>query len=1102
MQSKKSGRPRSVLALSISLLAFALLLPLKPAFSGDDLEPSINPMVKKAESEYLGRAKKGDLDAQSLLVKECATQGDYARAEKYAQQFLNASPYQGAKALYAIAQIASEQRDFARAEKYLRQVVELDKQNKNPDEWAVQDHVALAMVLRADPKRKREAYQEFGNALELAKKFKMTEEAGRIVADLAGLAISLGEMDKAEAYCLEALNYGRSHKNVLVEMNALSNQAFIARKRDHDNEKAMKLMREASEITNQENVGDTRAVGLALKQLAVLQHDLGDFEGSVKTYKKAIGFYESDLNYELQADAYKSLGDTCIDLNRISEARDAYQRGLDVLKEEPDDTMIANLLLGLGVAEASMGNFDEALKLHNKAYEMAKTCNNKAQSLEAVLQMGNDLLMSGYPEAGLFRLLEGEKILESSGMKADQKGTFLIAIGRCYKTLGQTESAQKYYEEALKLFDDIGDSKRKSLALTSLAVLALDNSNATDFDKYYKDAKALDQQNDDKRDLAVLDYNYAQFLLISKKFSEAEPIYEQSLAALKGSGDLVTESMILRGLGVSKLLSGHPQQAMPFYENALSLADKSGSIEGQWDSHLGLGKCFKQLGLNDMALSHLCKAVELVEKERGMLTRDSFKTYNLDLRNDCFLELVDLYIRMNKPYEALATAEKGRARAFLDMLSSRKLRRVENFEGPKSSKVEPLPEQKTTLLSQAPAEKGSRAVSVLPKASQIYASSAISPVNAKAPDVDEIKALVSNSKSTLVEYYMLNDRLIVWVIDPDTSIHLLPPIKLSREQLSERVALCYESITHHPKTPAEVSAQASRRQDLLREMYDLLAKPLEPYLPKDENSLVTIVPHGPMFMIPFAALIDENKKFFVEKHTLSYQPAIGVMRATQKLEQAAAAQADKLLAFGNPITKAIEFLGTLPYSEKEVQNIAALFGEPNAVVKIGQDANKQAFSELAPQFAEIHLATHGLVDEEHPMQSSLILAPTKSDDGLLTVKDILAMKELKAKLVVLSACQTGRGKITGDGVVGLSRAFIIAGTPAVLVSQWNVDDIITEFQMKSFYKGYLAKVGKSKALRQAQLDTIKFMEGAGYGIGNMRANPRYWSAFQLIGDNS
>ncbi len=83
---------------------------------------------------------------------------------------------------------------------------------------------------------------------------------------------------------------------------------------------------------------------------------------------------------------------------------------------------------------------------------------------------------------------------------------------------------------------------------------------------------------------------------------------------------------------------------------------------------------------------------------------------------------------------------------------------------------------------------------------------------------------------------------------------------------------------------------------------------------------------------------------------------------------------------------------------------------------------------------------------------------------------------LKAKMVVLSACQTGRGKITGDGVVGLSRAFIIAGAPSVVVSQWNVDDVMTEYQMGEFYKAFLAGKSKVAALREAQIKTIGFMD--------------------------
>ncbi len=1043
-----------------------------------DLPSSSNPQIQKMEAEVLDKLKKGKDDEH-------------------------------ADSLYDLAKLCFDCKDYDRAERYLKRSLEFEA-HLSRAESACKTHLALA-ILYAVQGRQQLAIDEYKNALQIASKANLKDFVTTIIDSLGTLAFKAGKYAEADAFYKQAYELGAKDKNIPAQMGSLVNQANVFRIKK-DNKSSLELLKKALELSEQGE--QDRSLGLALLNLARVQHDLGNLQEAVLAYKKAIEVFKQDLDPESEANACWGLGETFFEMHKIQEARDSYQQGYDALKDEPDTDMKLSVLIGLGSSEADLGHFDEAQKIHNKAHDLSATLKNKSRELESVLQLGNDLLLSGYPEAGLYRLLDGEKLLEGGSLGAANKGTYLMAIGRCYKALGQVESAEKYYTEAFKLFQDMGDNQSQALALNSLAVLALDNKNTSEFNRYYSQAKTIYADLDDKRDLAILDYNYAQYMITEGKFEEANKHYSAALANIQGTGDVGSEGKILRGLGLEGLLSNHPQQAMPYYERALQLADNSREVEAQWDSHLGLGKASKRLGLNDMALIHLTKAVDLVEQERGRLTRDSFKTHNLDLRNDCFLELVDLYIRLKRPYDALAVAEKGRARAFLDMLSSKKQgRKVESFAGPLSSRSTGAPSSSaSTLMAMAKPEAGTRGVSVIPRASEIYNSSAVSPVNAKAPDIDEIKALVKNSKSTLVEYYMLQDKIVVWVIDPDTTIHMLPPIPLNQQQLSERVSLAYESIIHQPKSAEEVATVGKRRQQNLREMYEIFLKPVEPLLPKDENSLVTIVPHGPMFMIPFAALQSEDKKYFVEKHTISYMPAIGVMRATQKIEETMASQPNKLLAFGNPITKAIEFLGTLPYSEKEVQNIATLFGEGNAVVKIGQDANKKTFEELAPKFTDVHLATHGLVDEEHPMQSSLVLAPTRGDDGLLSVKDILAMKELKAKLVVLSACQTGRGKITGDGVVGLSRAFIIAGTPSVLVSQWNVDDIITEFQMKAFYKGYLNSLGKSKALRQAQIETIKFMEGSDYGVGTaadankpaaerVRANPRYWSAFQLIGES-
>lgn len=1052
--------------------ALALLFGISAPYCvcGDEanFQLSNNSVVRKLEDETLARLKKCKLEDQS-------------------------------DALLHLGIFCYDNHDPGRAEHYLKQALALEENLARPLKHVdLLVHLAKIAAVQKDSQTSTANYKK---ALELAKSAKLKDYVTEITYSLGVLALTSKNLDEADAYFKSAYEMAKAANDVSGMMNALINQSTVLRNRNNTKQ-ALELLNQA--VLLAENDMDASA-GQALLNIARTQHDLGNLKEAIPAYKKAIEVFKDDVDFVSQATACCKLADTYWDLRKIPEAGDYYQQALDVIKDEPNSSLKVDSLIGLGAVEADLGELEKAQKTHAKAYEMAKAIGTSADQIKSISQLSYDLLLTGYPEAALARLKDAEKLSRDNSVDAAQKGSFFMAIGRCYRTLGLIELAQQCYDQALKLFEDSGNSSSRALCLTSMTVLAADNQNKEDFEHYYSAAKKIYSDVADKRDLAILDYNNAQFMVIQNKVTEALALYEQALTEIQGEDDKVTESMILRGLGLAQFGSGHPEQAIPFYEKALSLADQSGSIEAQWDAHLGLGKCYKQLKQNEKAKTHLVKSVDLVEKERGLLSRDSFKTYNLDFRNDCFEQLVDLYVDMNSPYEALQIAERGRARAFLDLLSSRRSgRKVENFQAPISSN--PLPETKKPLqmVAMNAAEPGTRSVGVIPRASQTDYSSAISNINASAPDIAEIKDLVTKSKSTVLEYYLLPNRIACWVLDPDSTIHMLPPIPLTKKQLAAKVALTLDSITHQPKTPEEVNELSKRRQGNLREMYDLLIKPVEAFLPKDEQAVVTIVPHGPMFMIPFAALISENKKFLVESHTLGYSPAIGVMRATQKLAQSVLSLPDKLLAFGNPITKQIAFLGALPYSEKEVHDIADIFGAANSVVKIGQDADKQTFEQLAPQFSEIHLATHGLVDEEQPMQSLLVLAPTKGDDGTLTVKDILAMNEIKAKLVVLSACQTGRGKITGDGVVGLSRAFIIAGTPSVLVSQWNVDDIITEFQMKSFYKSYLAHAGRSKALRQAQLDTIKFMEGKdlGKGINGIRANPRYWSAFQLIGDCS
>ncbi|HEY9297580.1 MAG TPA: CHAT domain-containing protein, partial [Phormidium sp.] len=136
----------------------------------------------------------------------------------------------------------------------------------------------------------------------------------------------------------------------------------------------------------------------------------------------------------------------------------------------------------------------------------------------------------------------------------------------------------------------------------------------------------------------------------------------------------------------------------------------------------------------------------------------------------------------------------------------------------------------------------------------------------------------------------------------------------------------------------------------------------------------------------------------------------------------------------------------------------------------------------------IHLATHGLLDDFRGLGSAIALTPSGNDNGLLTAEEILDLK-LSADLVVLSACDTGRGRITGDGVVGLSRALISAGVPSVIVSLWAVPDAPTAQLMTAFYQNLQTNPDKAQALRQAMLKMMKTYP-----------HPKDWAAFTLIGE--
>ncbi|MGC1248855.1 MAG: CHAT domain-containing protein, partial [Spirulinaceae cyanobacterium] len=284
-------------------------------------------------------------------------------------------------------------------------------------------------------------------------------------------------------------------------------------------------------------------------------------------------------------------------------------------------------------------------------------------------------------------------------------------------------------------------------------------------------------------------------------------------------------------------------------------------------------------------------------------------------------------------------------------------------------------------------------------------------------------------------------------------------------------------------------------KDGLNRLHQLLIDPIADLLPDDPNEKVIFIPQQALFLTPFPALQDEQGNYLIEKHSILTAPSIQTLQLTREQKQKAATTTGDALVVGNPtmpkvkddpLEPAIQ-LASLPGAEKEANAIAPLL---NTQALTGNQATKSAIVKQMASANLIHLATHGLLDDVQGMGSGIALAPDSSPgNGLLTATEIYDMN-LQANLVVLSACNTGRGKITGDGVIGLSRSFISAGVPSVLVSLWAVPDAPTGELMVEFYNQLEKNPDKAQALRQAMLATMK-----------QHPEPRNWAAFTLIGES-
>ena len=548
---------------------------------------------------------------------------------------------------------------------------------------------------------------------------------------------------------------------------------------------------------------------------------------------------------------------------------------------------------------------------------------------------------------------------------------------------------------------------------------------------------------------------------------------ERSLTLKERLQDQIGRGNSIGFRGSICLSAGEYTKALEFFEQSLQVMEELKNVSGKASTLTDIGLTYLYLNQIEEAESRLRQGIELWESVRGSLgDRDDFKVSIFEQQARTYNLLLNLLIDQDKPLPALEIAERSRARALVDLLSKK-------LNGH-------LAETETTITS---------------------------------PTIQGIRQIAEKKNSTLVEYTIIKggnqklESILIWVIEPTGKITFRRSDleSLSQQQdisLAQLIINSRKSIGVRGRASLDIVYDAPEADETqrLQQLHSLLIKPIADLLPSDPNTHVIFIPHQELFLVPFAALQDADGRYLVEKHTILTAPSIQVLELTQKkLEQIESRKlpgekSSNILIVGNPVMPTVSLdvgqpakqLSSLPGSEKEALAISEVL---NVHPLIGAEAVESTIKPKLLQADIIHLATHGLLNYRQLQDQSgqglpgaLALASDGKEDGLLTADEIFDL-EINASLVVLSACDTGRGEITSDGIVGLSRSFISAGTPSIIVSLWAIPDAPTAYLMTQFYCQLKLNPNKAQALRQAMLKTMEF-----------NPHPKDWAAFTLIGE--
>jgi CHAT domain-containing protein/tetratricopeptide (TPR) repeat protein len=890
-----------------------------------------------------------------------------------------------------------------------------------------------------------------------------------------------------------------------------------------DYAQALRISQLAARVA--EWIGDRVGLGNALYDLGLIYNRQYRAAQARDCFQKSLTIFEEAGDKKGKTRALLRIGLTYASQGRFDRALEYYDKSMAISVETGDKSATALIFNYMGIAHGDLGGDELGLELLQKSRALSEELNDKETMDLVYNNIAVRYIEKGRYSEALEYLQKCLKLLEEMGNLADKRrqAITLLNIGLVYRHQSRNDQALAYYRNSLKIFEEIEDKLGIANITSNIGGTYRSQGRYVEALEWLQKGLQLKEELQSKGGVASSLNNIGDIYRIQGRYDQALESLLKSLRFGEEINDRRQICLTLNNIGKLYHDQGKYAEMLEVSRRSARLAEEINSPDELASAQYITGRAFRALGQPAEARRSFLASIATVESLRhqvagGEQQRQSF----LEGRLSPWQELITLLVSQKEYAEALSFAERSKARALLDTLQAGRasLRgslspQEQQAEEEQRSRLVSLNSQLTRELrrDKPDSSRVTESKSSIEKArlefenleTGLYAAHPELKVNrgeASIIKAEELASLLPDATSALLEYVVTDEATYLFVVTKpqrlaatETTVFTIP---IKQTDLAKRIESFRQRLAERN---LGIRAPAHK-------LYDLLLKPAQALLGGKSN--LVIVPDDRLWELPFQALLDERDRYLIERSAVSYAPSLTVLREMR-------AHSDKrrtepspstLLALGNPLigqgtverarlTMRGEKLYPLPEAETEVRALGRLYGARRSKVYIGAEAREDRLKAEAGQARILHFATHGVLNNAAPLYSYLALAQgDKNEDGLLEAWELMQL-DLKADLAVLSACETARGRTSaGEGVIGLTWALFVAGTPATVVSQWEVESASTRDLMLGFHRQLQApratgKLTKAESLRRAAIKLMKNPE---------TNHPFYWAGFVLVGD--